>query len=102
MGEYSLVVLIGVFDIESLSEAVTEVMGSTGLKSLTVVHKSLDSVSGNSTGELIAISLLALNNRHSKGLFAEFSIYIQHTLSLFDSLLSSSVDGVAFLPEELS
>ena len=102
VGVNALVFLICVLNVESLCETVTEVVRCSCLKCLAVVHESLDSVCGFSSGELVALGLFALYNGHSEGLLAEVCVDIEHTLGLLNCLLSSCVDSVAFLPEELS
>ena len=99
---YLLIVLVGEHDIECLCKTVTEIVGGSCLESLAVVHKSLYCVGCNSACKLIALGLSALYNGHCKVLLAELSIYVQHTLGLFDSLLSCCVNGMTLLPEELS
>ena len=102
MGIYLFVFLVGVHNVECSCEAVTEVVGSTCLKCLSVMHKSLDSVGSFCACKLVTVGLSALYNRHCERLFAEFGINVEHTLCFFDSLLSGSVDSVTLLPEELS
>ena len=97
-----LIILIRILYIESSCKTVAEIVRSTSLKSLTVVHESLDSICSLSAGKFITVGLSALNNRHCKRILAELRIEIEHTLCLFDSLVSGCMDSMTFLPEELS
>ena len=97
-----LIVLIGELNVESLGEAVTEVVGGTGLQCLTVVHQSLDAVGSLGTGELVALGLATLDNGHSQILLTELGVDVQHLLGLDDGLLGGGVDGVTLLPQELT
>ena len=89
-------------DLKCFCKVIAKVVGSTCLKALAVVHHCFDGVGSLSTGEFFGISLFAANNRHSKLFLTEISIDVQDHLGLVDSLLSSLVHGVAFLPEELT
>ena len=103
MGECQLVISACELDTESLGKTVAEIVGSTCLKCLTIVHKCLDSIGSLSACELITVGLSALNYGHSQILLTEVSIAVEHTLCLFDSLLGRSfMDSMTLLPQEFS
>ena len=100
-GVGALVVLIGEGNVKGLCKAVTEIVGSTGLECLAVVHHALHGIGCLSTVELLLIGLLAAGDRHRQHIFAEIGIQIQHLLRERLGLLGGGVHGVPFLPQKL-
>ena len=98
----ALVFFIRIFDTEGFCKAVAEIVRRTCLKRLTVMHKCLDSISGNRACKLVAFGLLTLDNGHSESVFAEIGVDVKHSFRLFDSLLCRRVNGMALLPQEFS
>ncbi len=96
-----LVVLVGELNLKCLGEAVTEVVGGTGLQSLAVMHHALDGVGGLGTVELFLVGLAALGNGHGQHVLAEVSIDVQHGLGESLGFLSGGMQGMALLPQEL-
>ena len=97
-----LVVLRGIGNIKGASKAVAEVVRRSRLKSLAVVHESLDAVGVLGTCELVGGSLYALDNRNRKIALVEVCVNVQHLNSLLACLLRGGVHSVALLPEELT
>ena len=95
-----LVVAAGELNVKSFCKAVAEEMGSSGLKSFTVVHHSFDGIGCFCACEFFFFGFLAFDHRDSEVLFANVSIDVEHLFGLCDSFLCGFVHGVAFLPKE--
>ena len=101
-GVLKLVVAPGKGDVIGAGELVAEVMGGSALQGLVVLHHAFHRVGGLGTGELFLIRLAAAHHRNRKDLFKEIGIGVQLLLRFLLRLLGSLVDGVAFLPPELT
>ena len=100
-GVDTLVVLIGKGDVKCLGEAIAEVVGSTCLQSLLIMHHALDGVGGLGAVELFLVGLLAPGNGHGQHVLAEVGIQVQHLLSESLGLLCAGVHGMTLLPQKL-
>ena len=87
---------------ERTGEAVAKIVACAALQSLAVVHHSFDGVGGLCTGKLLFVGLFALQNGDVQLFFAEGSVSIELLLGFFNGLLCSFMNGVAFLPPELT
>ena len=97
-----LVVAAGKGHVVSLAELIAEVMAGAALQGLAVLHHGFDGIGSLSTGKLLLIGLAALDNRDGQILLADIRVAVQLLLGLSLGLGGSLVDGVAFLPPELT
>ena len=65
-------------------------------------HLGFDGIGRLGTGKLLLIGLAALDNRDGQILLADIRVAVQLLLGLSLGLGGSLVDGVAFLPPELT
>ena len=100
--ELLLPFLVGEGDVKGLGKVLPEEVGSTALKGLTILHQSLDGIGLYGSSEAFVGTLYPDVDRDSEEVACEVSVDIDHTYCLFFGLLTGSVGGVPFLPEELS
>ena len=96
--KYFFIFFISVFNIKSFCKTISKIMRRTCLKSFTVMHKSFNCISWNSTCKFVAFSFLTFNYRHCKTFFTEVCIHIKHSFCFFNSFFCRSMNGVSFLP----
>ena len=96
-----LAILVGVLNVEGLSEVLTKEVGRSRLESLTILHHSLNGEGVKSAREALIRTLMPHNHRQSHVFTREFGIDTNHSLSLLNRLLGSRMGRVSLLPEEL-
>lgn len=77
-------------------------MRRTALQRLAVLHQCLDGVGLYGTGEALIGALHPDMHGDSEEVAGEVGVDIDHAYCFFFGLLTGSVSGVTFLPEELS
>ena len=88
-------------DVERLREVLSEVVRRAGLQRAAVAHQRLDRVGADGAGELLALALLALDDRHREHRLAERRVEVEDHQRLGFGLFRRLVRRVPFLPEEL-
>ena len=98
----ALAVLVDESNVESLTEVLSQKMGSSRLQSFSILHHRLDRIGIQSTSETLALRLHALYYWHCHIILSEVRVNLLHLLSFYLRFFTSSVSGMAFLPQELS
>ena len=100
--ELLLAVLVGEGDVEGLGEVLPQEVRRTALQRLTILHQCLDGVGLYGTGEALVGAFHTDMHGDSEEVAGEVGVDIDHAYCFFFGLLTGSVGGVTFLPEELS
>src|SRR2546427_1074170 len=99
--EVFFLVLSEELDLEGFGEVLSQVVGGSHLHRLAVRHHCFEGCSVDCALELLPLRLLTHENRYGDLIFDESPVNFEDCHNLFFSFLLSSMNGVAFLPEEL-
>ena len=100
MNILQFVFFIGVLDAESFCKAIAEVVGCTGLQSLTIVHQGFDRECMSCTSESFFFCFFAFYYGDRQHFMAEIGVYVQHLDRSFLCFFCCCMSCVAFLPQE--
>src|SRR5687767_15872907 len=87
-------------NLEGFREILSKVVRRAGLQRAPVAHQRLDRIRAGGAGELLALTLGAVNNGHRELRLAELLVEREDLQGLRLRLLRRLVGGVAFLPEK--
>ncbi len=88
-------------DVERLREVLAEVVRGPCLQRATVAHQGFNRVRAQGPGELLALALEPLDDRHGQHLLCERGVQVEDHPRLGFRLFEGLVRRVALLPEEL-
>ena len=99
---FKSVVLIHILNFKCLCKAVAEIVRGSRLQCLTVVHKCLDGICVLCARKSLFFGLNTLNYGHSKHVFTEIGIDVEHFNCFSLSFLCRCVNCMSLLPKKFS
>jgi hypothetical protein len=103
IGDLKSVVTTSKLDAEGLCKSISEVVRSSSLESLGVMHHALNRVCGLCSSKLLFVSLLRpYTTGIARIVLTELGVDVKHTHCFFEGLFRGLMKGVTFLPEELA
>ena len=96
------VVAAGKCNVIGAAELIAKIVAGAALQGFAVLHHGFDGIGSLSTGKLFLIGLAAFQHGDAQIMLGKVGIAVQLLLGLSLGLLGSLVDGVAFLPPELT
>src|SRR5699024_3622107 len=97
-----LIVLIQIFDVVCIRESISEEVACRGLKCLSIMHQRFYCVCVFCTCKLLTFCLSSSYIWNRKRLADEVFVDLPHHKCSLFCFLVSCVDGMSFLPQELS
>ena len=96
-----MAILIQEADVVRFGKSLPEVMRRPRLQGTAVAHQPFDRISPLGAGKLLALGLLAIDDRHRQLGLREVLVDPEHLQRFFLRLLGGLVRGMPFLPEKL-